>query len=406
MEPKGCSTRMLAFSCPNAIWLGITSKYEDHVTVYMPNWDPLELRLATDALHLKLDEQELAKRISLFGGTARYTLTSDADFIRTGKKALSTALVQIETVEHVRRCFEGTMDLDQVVHRLLHYCVDENDWMETKLKPASKIVASMLHERLSKKLDTERQMLMRWLDGAGKASTFAAWLFENYAHETFLKGGSFPMKSLTEKSEASVALEIDATPGHYKRFKLEATLDEVLLDTYKMPEASNLQSVDSYMLAESGLCMFQMTTSFDHEEDLEGILKLLKFLSVFDKVKADPSFAKLIFVVPSKMKDKFKKQKISKDPIFDNKSHEQVMDSDCIEMKGIGRDKKRKLSDRGIRSVKDVLDAYEAGNDKTPSRSIKSVVKAFKEKLSALRDADCVGNIPQFVIGLDYSPKR
>ena len=57
-----------------------------------------------------------------------------------------------------------------------------------------------------------------------------------------------------------------------------------------------------------------MTTSSDHEADMEEIMKLLKFVNVLDEVRCDPSFANLVFVVPSKMKDTFKKQKISKDP--------------------------------------------------------------------------------------------
>jgi len=48
------------------------------------------------------------------------------------------------------------------------------------------------------------------------------------------------------------------------------------------------------------------------------------------------------------MKDKFNKQNISKDPIFENKTRAQIMASDCIEVKGIGREKKRKLKDVGI----------------------------------------------------------
>ena len=184
MEPNG-STRMVAFSGRNAIWFSITSKYEMHVAVYMPNWGPMELKLAADALDLELGEQELAKRISLFGGTARYTLTNNAAFSRIGVKALGTALSKIETIRNVQQCFEGTLDLDQVVHPLMHYSVDVNDWMEAKLKPSSKIVDSMIHDRLNKQLDTECLLLTKWLDGPGKASPFAAWLFENFAHEGY-----------------------------------------------------------------------------------------------------------------------------------------------------------------------------------------------------------------------------
>mmetsp|Transcript_19064 Transcript_19064/g.31617 ORF Transcript_19064/g.31617 Transcript_19064/m.31617 type:complete len:110 (+) Transcript_19064:413-742(+) len=98
------------------------------------------------------------------------------------------------------------------------------------------------------------------------------------------------MKSLMEEPEdATPTLEIDARAGQYKRFRLEVPLDEVLLYGYQMPEAQNLQSADSYIHTESRLWMFQSTRSFDHKEDLDGIVKLLQFLKVLHKVKDDPS---------------------------------------------------------------------------------------------------------------------
>ena len=75
-------------------------------------------------------------------------------------------------------------------------------------------------------------------------------------------------------------------------------------------------------------------------------------------------------------------------------------------MKGIGHDKKRKLNDMGIRTVKDLLEAYDAGKGKTLIASVKSVVEAFKEKLAMLPYTVCVCSIPQFVVGIDYSPKE
>jgi hypothetical protein len=143
--------------------------------------------------------------------------------------------------------------------------------------------------------------------------------------------------------------------------------------------------------------MFQMTRNFDHDEDLEGILKLLKYLNLEEKVKAEPSFAKLIFVVPSAMSDTFKKQKITKDPVFEGKSRAQVLASDCIEMPGIGREKKRKLNSRGIRQV---LEAYDSG--KHEIQFIKSAISTFQENFSSLQDVEHVEQIHQYVIGIDY----
>ena len=117
-------------------------------------------------------------------------------------------------------------------------------------------------------------------------------------------------------------MDVSTNAGHYKRFKLEVPMKEVFLETYEMPEASNLQSVDSYILTPDGLWMFQITRSFDHDVKIEWILKLLIYLKVVDKVKADPSFAHLVFIIPLGMSNRFRLQKITRDPIFVGKTQE------------------------------------------------------------------------------------
>ena len=408
MEPNG-ETKMVAFPSPNAEWLDMTAKYEGHLTVYMPNWEPLELKEANDVLDLKLKEKTLDERIALFGGTARYTLTNNEKFLQRGKKYLNTALSKITTRLNAQQCFEGTADLDLVVHRLMHYCVDvSTNRNDAQLRPASKLVATMMNQKLDKNLEADRQYLVNWLDGAGKASAFLAWLFENFAHEMFFKGGSFQMTSLGKTPTETVSLQVGEAAGHYKRFRMDVALDELFTASYQMPEASNLQSIDSFVQTEEGLFLFQMTTSFDHTEDLDGILKLLNYLKLFAKVKSDPTFAKLVFVVPSPMVDSFKKQKISDVPIFHGRNKAQILASDCHEIKGIGPEKKRKLNDGGIRTVGDVLRASKDNElrDKQPVRSIRRVVEEFQAKLDSLGETAFIQRIPQYVIGIDYKKAK
>ena len=293
------------------------------------------------------------------------------------------------------------MDLDKVVHRLMHYFVSETDWTDATLKPASKLVACLMHQSLERKLHTERNLLIHWLDGAGKASVFRAWLFENFAHEEFLEGGEYVMTSL-ETHQTKEQLSIDGNAGHYKRFKLDVPVKEALLDTHQIPEASNLQSIDSYIQTKDGLWMFQMTLNFEHKINLEGILNLLRFLQLEEKVKADPTFAKLIFVVPSRMVSKFRKQVIRTPAVFQGKSHEQIMDTDCIEMPGVGPEKMRKLNSGGIRTIGEVLEAVRHGLEGVSF--MRSVAKKINKNLVTLKDAGQVENIPQYVVGLDYGP--
>jgi hypothetical protein len=396
MKPKGSSTKMIAFTCPNAGWFGMTSKYEEHSKVYMPNWTLSEIEMANDALQLKLAQNDLKVRFDLFGGTVRYTLVPDATFVEDGRSYIQTALSKISTIDQVRDCFEGTSSLDQIVHRLMHYNVCETDWTKATLKPASKFVAALMQERLDKKLDSDRRRLMHWLDGAGSASAFAGWLFENFVHEIFLKGVSFSMRSLGESTGMS-ALDIDATAGFYRRFKLEVPLEDVFLRVYQMPESSTLQALDSYILTKDGLWMFQVTRAMNHDVDLEGILKLLEFLGVIDKVRENPNFAKLVFVVPLAMSGKFSAQKITKDPIFQGMSEPAVLAADCSMVPGIKMEKNRKLTEIGINNIGELL----ADNSERTSFT-RSAVRKFRSNLKSLKDADFIESLPQYVIGVDY----
>ena len=394
------NTRMVAFLSPNSGWFETMRKGQHHLRLYMPMWTPSELKEAVYMLGLELSPEQLLGRIELFGGTARYTLITDNYFLREGKEAIDTALGKIESLDYVSRCFEGKVDLEKVVHRLMHYVRDDADWTDKKLKPASKMVASMIHNKLSQSLDSERQKLMLWLDGAGKAGPFLSWLFEEFVHEIFLKGREFSLRPLME-GISPATLVIEAATGNYKRFKLEEPLEEMLVNAYNIPDAPNLQSIDSYYENESGIWMFQMTRSFNHVEDLDGIVDLLKSLGHLETVKSNPSFAKLVFVVPSKMESKFRKQKISNDPTFEGKtSVDAIMTADCSEINGIGEARKKILNDNGIFTIQQLLDSHK----KKPITLVKTYIEEFLKKLDTFQDAERYQKIPQYVIGIDYSP--
>ena len=253
----------------------------------------------------------------------------------------------------------------------------------------------MIHNKLTQSLDSERQKL----DGAGKAGPFLAWLFEEFAHEIFLKGREFCLRPLME-GVSPATLVIEVATGHYKRFKLEEPLEEMLVNAYNIPDAPNLQSIDSYYENESGIWMFQMTRFFNHEEDLDDIVDLLKSLGHLGKVKSNPSFAKLVFVMPAKVESTFMKQKISNDPIFEGKtSVDAIMTADCSEINGIEEGRKKILNDNGIFTIQQLLDSHK----KKPMTLVKTYIEEFLKKLDTFQDAKRYQKIPQYVIGIDYS---
>jgi hypothetical protein len=103
----------------------------------------------------------------------------------------------------VRDCFLGNAGLNTVVHHLMHYRPDNNPLYAT-LYPASKSTEQTLLERLDMKLNDNRKLLMMWLDGSKKGSSFAGFLFEKFVHERLLVGGQFEMRSMANSSRSMV----------------------------------------------------------------------------------------------------------------------------------------------------------------------------------------------------------
>ena len=140
---------------------------------------------------------------------------------------------------------------------------DDNDG---RLRPASRRIAYEMTKKLEKDMISDREKLMKWLEGAGHASTFLGWLFENVAHETLLAGVDTNIRNLDTLEETQFKLP---QSGGYKRFSLTRPLEEVSLDAYRMPESKNLRSVDSYHLTTDSLLLFQITGNLDHDVALK-----------------------------------------------------------------------------------------------------------------------------------------
>jgi hypothetical protein len=266
MKPQSDSSeaKMVAFTCPNHSWFNSITRDSSHQKMHMPNWTYMELQEAIVELSLSIDDEELMKRYSLFGGSARYCLSVDTDFVAQGKVDLKQALSKIKSLADVQSCFGGSSDLGGTVHRLMH-CVIPNpqQLFIADLVPASVEVSIMMKEKLDKDLDHERVKLMHWLDGSGKASTFSDWLFENFVHELFQKGGKFKRRRLAMNSEAAPDLTLAEQTGIYKRFKEKMAFDQIFRSNYHTPDSANLQSVDSF-------CYFaSLRTNIDYVSDHE-----------------------------------------------------------------------------------------------------------------------------------------
>lgn len=394
-KPPGQS-KMVAFTAPHPEWLDkVASKYEDHQKLFMPNWDAHEQRLANDVLSLGLTKEVLEKRRALFGNTARYTLTKKPAYAAEGARLLYNALGTINSLDSIKDIFDSKAGLRLVSHRLLHYEVDVNNLssgVDPPLIPASRYVAEKMEAQLQQKLTHDREKLQHMLDNAGKASAFAGWIQENVLHEKFLEGGDFPLRSLGIQGDR--ILEIKKTQGFYKRFKIQADVRDLLVNAYKLPDSSTLESVDSYYFDGEMLWLFQITSSMDHGVKLMGLLHLVEYLKLKEKVRETPSMVKLVFVTPGTVAPSFRRQDIVTDQIFENGTDFAKMD--CSVIPGVGKKKRKRLEEKGLRTVDDLL--------KAPAKDItlvKMTVENFKNNLELMKDADLWSNVEQFVLGVE-----
>jgi hypothetical protein len=230
VEPA--DSKMVAFTSPNFGWLDSMRKNKKgHCKLYMPVWELGELWEAVQLLNLDISLDDLIKRFKQFGGVPRYCLITHPDEYQEALDELEEAIEMIKTFEVVQSCFEKSMPINLVVHRLLYYIPKENPRFAT-LRFGSDQLGLQIYVRLNIKLSQERAKLIYWLEGAGKASSFYGWLFENLVHENLIKGGNFPYIQLEEQRQMET-LSVVPTNGHYQRFASNFTLEMVFQNVYQ-----------------------------------------------------------------------------------------------------------------------------------------------------------------------------
>jgi hypothetical protein len=148
VEPVG--VKMITFTSPNFVWLDSMKKHASHKKLFMPVWDIDELRDAVEMLGLNIDDAELEKRFTFFGGSARYCLSKDEEFVNEAYTDVNIALSKISGFQMVEDCLNGNLDNDKIVHRLMHYMPNPNK-RSAYLVPASLQISLMLKDRIGKK---------------------------------------------------------------------------------------------------------------------------------------------------------------------------------------------------------------------------------------------------------------
>jgi hypothetical protein len=394
-DVKPAKVKMVAFTSPSFPWLHAMSKNQSHRTMYMPTWELTELYRANEVLLLNIDKEKISKRYALFGGSARYCLSTCDEFVEEGSNKIREALTKISGVDQLSDCFGGSACLEIFVHCLMHYIPKDNVRFAS-LVPASESISRMLGDRLIKRLNDERKKLVDWLEGIGKESLFSAWLFETFVHYCLSDGGRFDLRSLADSSITTV--EINQTIGQYSRLSTNIALADVFKNGHQMPESSNQLSVDSYMMVGATIMMFKFTRNEKHPVKSSGLIAFLDSLNQLKAVRTNPSVAKLIFVVPKSMGNNFQTQDIT---FMEELVGEDLQTMVCTEVHGIGKGKSKKLKKFGIHNCVELIDAY--SRDDTDIEFVKNEVRTLTELLGKRNEVGFLLQIPQYVFEVDYS---
>jgi hypothetical protein len=265
--------QMIAFTSPNHGWLHSRRKDPAHRKLFMPLWTLQELLEAKEALGLNEPfDTTLREAFGKFGGVARYCLGSD-DLRKQGLKDIENALGEITSFRQIESCFRNQQKLENIRHRLLHYIVDDSDLSDGTLCFGSRWIAAKLEQQLDNVRKHEQIDWIRRLKTVGEAGSLRRWLFEQFVHEKFLRGGKFRLKRLTDTQASALETRVlhIRNKGYQKLWTL-SSLEQAFADSYLMLTAKNFESLDSFYYSrhEKVVYLFQITISRVHSVNAAG----------------------------------------------------------------------------------------------------------------------------------------
>ncbi|KAI3661901.1 hypothetical protein MP638_005942 [Amoeboaphelidium occidentale] len=296
--------------------------------LYMQFWSLEELREANNALQLNLDDAEIKRRFDFFGGSARMCLELDQAMIDSFEKVKSYLKIKSESQE--------------ISHKIFFYVPDSTRHggapRFAKFVFCSQEVAHKVYANIDDKSEEKRKVLIKELKGTSHAGSFLGWMFEEYCKDMLSKSGTYTLRPLLDKKSKS-----SATAGSIK-------LVIPKNNGYIHAATKNYKAIDGYYYGKRNktLYLFQMTLSNSHPVKGSGIIEHIAKMGL-SWVAGLKVY--LVFVVSKGMRN-FKKQKIELEKRFSSKS-------DLTVLKGVGPVGAKELSDEGIETVKEFLEAVE-----------------------------------------------
>jgi hypothetical protein len=86
------SGKLIIFTCPNFAWFNDIDRDSFHRIRYMPNWEFAALQKANTELELDIPAEVLKERFCLFGGSARYCLSMNEEYVEKGRVKIRQGL--------------------------------------------------------------------------------------------------------------------------------------------------------------------------------------------------------------------------------------------------------------------------------------------------------------------------
>jgi hypothetical protein len=298
--------KMVCFSCPNHVWLDLYFKDKRHTRLWFPAWTLEELLDANEVCELDLSEETIANRFNFFGGSARYCLSTDEQYVEEGRAKLRSKTSAVDSVYELSLCLKDGPYRDVLSHQIFHlYPEISEKFPFVNAIPStwacSKEVDTLIRGSILGKSRANYNEMIRLMCEVPELARINGILFEKFVHEVMEKGGIFPMRRLD--AEAIVNNTCHIPTGVYERTN------------------TGCESVDGVAVVNDAVMLFQATVARKHPVNAHGICQQLKKIGKFESfINGTVKEVFLIFLIPPKSID-FKKQQIILDPLLNDESN-------------------------------------------------------------------------------------
>jgi hypothetical protein len=111
--------KMVCFTCLNYKWIDLHIKEPRHECLWFPPWTLDELLDADEVCELGLGEETITTRFNFFGGSARYCLSSDDEYVERGRQLVLRKTAAIYSKAQLEVCLLGGVN-DTLSHDVFH----------------------------------------------------------------------------------------------------------------------------------------------------------------------------------------------------------------------------------------------------------------------------------------------